>query len=381
MPPPLSLMPHAVCWAASPRLIWTMVVTNLITFLSYLSICGTLLALGLRTRRVMARDWAFFVVGFALFIVACGSTHLLEVITTWKPIFWVDAWTNIVTAVLSGYVAFQLIRRAGVIGCSINTYSASLADSENERLRLQQSLLSAQKLEDWSRMSATVAHEIAQPLEAIHNLLYMMQTADGAPPDIVKFAGMADAEARRVLTIARSTLSFFRQSDEPEAIDLLQETESVRLVLESQLKKRQLAFNIESHGDTTVQAYAGEARQVLLNLVRNAMDASDKSGTVISVCLTGTAEALRIAVADRGTGIPAALLPTLFEFGKTTKGEQGNGVGLWTVRQIVERHHATISVESTPGEGTTFLIDWPRAFPRPAALSAPDTGQLAARPA
>ena len=109
MSAPISLMPHTVCWAAAPRLIWTMVVTNLITFLSYVSICVTLLVLVARTRRVIARDWYFFVVGFALFIVACGSTHLLEVITTWIPIFWVDAFTNIVTAALSATVAVLLI--------------------------------------------------------------------------------------------------------------------------------------------------------------------------------------------------------------------------------------------------------------------------------
>src|SRR5580700_3343324 len=104
----ISLMPHAVCWASAPRLIWTMVVTNSITFLSYVSICVTLLALARRTRRVIARDWAYFLIGFALFIVACGSTHLLEVITTWTPVFWIDAWVNVITAALSAYVAIML---------------------------------------------------------------------------------------------------------------------------------------------------------------------------------------------------------------------------------------------------------------------------------
>jgi len=103
---PDSLMPHAVCWSADPTLIWTMVATNLVTFLSYLTIAATLVVLVRRTRRLIVRDWAYFLIGFALFILACGSTHLLEVVTTWSPIFWVDAWTNIVTALLSGYVAF-----------------------------------------------------------------------------------------------------------------------------------------------------------------------------------------------------------------------------------------------------------------------------------
>src|SRR5580704_12975881 len=156
----VSLMPHAVCWAAAPRLVWTMVVTNFITFLSYVTICFTLFFLARRTRRVIARDWAYFVIGFALFIIACGSTHLLEVITTWIPIFWVDASVNIITATLSAYVAIMLIRRAATIAFSINDYADRLNDTETQRLQMQESLIAAQKIEDWSRMSATVSHEI-----------------------------------------------------------------------------------------------------------------------------------------------------------------------------------------------------------------------------
>ena len=113
-----SLMPHAVCWRADQHLIWTMVISNAVTFLSYTTICITLLALARRTRVVIARDWVFFLTGFALFIVACGSTHFMEVVTTWSPAFWLDAWTNILTAVLSAYVALQLIRRLKTISAS-----------------------------------------------------------------------------------------------------------------------------------------------------------------------------------------------------------------------------------------------------------------------
>src|SRR5579862_5247525 len=156
-----SLMPHAVCWSEDQKLIWTMVITNGITFLSYLSLCITLFYLARRTRRSIHRDWAYFVIGFALFIVACGSTHLLEVITTWSPIFWVDAWTNIITALLSAYVAIMLIRRAYTIGFGINDYASRLANTESEKIQMEESLLAAQRLEEWGRMSAILAHEIS----------------------------------------------------------------------------------------------------------------------------------------------------------------------------------------------------------------------------
>jgi len=356
------LMPHAVCWAAAPRLIWTMVITNFITFLSYLSICCTLLYLARKTRRVIARDWAYFAIGFALFILACGSTHLLEVITTWVPIFWIDASTNIVTSVLSAYVAIQLIRRAVVIAFGINDYAGRLANTEHEKQQMEAALLASSKLEDWSRMSAAVAHEIANPLEAVHNLLYLIRTHEGASSEIVNLALIADREAGHVLTLSRSTLSFFRQSSEPERTDLLAAAESVRLVLDPTLTRRGIPLRILVDGDPNVDALAGEPRQILLNLVRNACDASNFPGSEITIRLTGHSESVEIVVADHGCGITPDVLIHLFQFGKTTKGTAGNGMGLWAVKHILDRHNATIHVDSKIGTGTTFTIRWPRHF-------------------
>ncbi len=366
MSPHLSLVPHAVCWAAAPHLIWTMVVTNLITFLSYLSICCTLLFLARRTRRVIARDWRFFLVGFALFIVACGSTHLLEVITTWSPIFWVDAWTNIITAALSAYVATALIRRAATIGFGVNDYAARLADTENEKRRMEANLLAARKLEDWSRISAVVSHEISNPLEAIQNVLELILSSDNVSPDVASLAATAADETARVISISRSTLTFFRQSDAPEKVDLLSAAESVRFLLGPILQQRRLAIEIESSGDLDVLAYPGETRQVLLNLVRNACEATSRTGASVNVRLTGRPTDVEIVVADQGSGIAPEFMPTLFEFGRSTKGDQGNGVGLWTVRYIVTRHGGDIWVESTLGIGTTFTLRWPRQITTPA---------------
>jgi signal transduction histidine kinase len=354
------LMPHAVCWAAAPRLIWTMVVTNAITFLSYVTICLTLLALARRTRRVIARDWAYFVVGFALFIVACGSTHLLEVITTWTPIFWVDAWTNIVTAALSAWVAVMLIRRASTIGFAINDYAGRLANAELEKRQMQESLLAAQRLEDWSRMSTVLAHEINNPLEAIQNMLYLMRTEQSASDEMVELVQAAEGEAARVIDISRSTLSFFRKTAEPEAVDLAAVAESVRFLVAPLLVQQAIEFEVLTSGDVTVEAFAGEVRQVLLNLVRNACEATTRVGARVSVELAGKASGVEIVVADEGYGINASGLAKLFQFGASTKGEQGNGMGLWTVKHILERHGGSVRVDSTVGEGTRFTLWWPR---------------------
>ncbi len=359
------LMPHAVCWKADPQLIWTMVVTNAITFLSYLTICFTLLSLVRRTRKIIQRDWAYFVVGFALFIVACGTTHLMEVVTTWVPLFWIDATANIVTAILSAYIAIMLIRRSHTIGFSINDYAERLASSENENMQMQRNLLAARKLEDWSRMSTAVAHEINNPLEAIHNLLYLIQRTEGAPPEAVKLAKIAADEADRVMGISRSTLAFFRQSAEPELVDMYVAAESVRFLLGTLCEGKHISLEIEAEGDVVVEALAGEVRQILLNVVRNAFEATVYGGQSVRVNLNGSAEGVDVTVTDHGIGIDPTILSTLFQFGITTKGEQGNGIGLWSVKHIVTRHGGTVHVASTPGEGTILTLSWPRRFGGP----------------
>ena len=358
-------MPHAVCWRADPRLIWVMVVTNAITFVSYLSLCITLLYLARRTRATTSRDWGYFVIGFALFIAACGSTHLMEVVTTWVPWFWIDAFSNILTAVLSAWIAVMLIRRVGTIGFSINDYAKRLQNTEQEKRQMLDSLLAAQKLEDWSRMSAAVAHEIANPLEAIQNLLYLIRSAEGVSDEIVKLSTTASDEADRVLTISRSALSFFRQGTQPELTDLLAAAEGVHFLIDTALHKEEITFEQQATGDTRVEALPGEPRQVLLNLVRNAYEATTTPGARVSVTLNGREEGVEIVVEDQGSGVDAAVLPNLFQFGVTTKGERGNGMGLWAVKQIVTRHGGDIHVQSEVGIGTKFTLWWPRRYVAP----------------
>ena len=358
-----SLVPHAVCWSQDPQLIWTMVITNGITFLSYFSICITLFYLARKTRGSVKGDWAFFLIGFGLFIVACGSTHLMEVVTTWVPVFWVAAWTNIITAALSAYVAIQFARKATELGFGVNDYAARLANAESERAKAEDSLLAARKLEEWNRMSAVVTHEINNPLAAIGNLLFLMQLTPGITPELTALVQQSADEVKRIESLTRSTLGFFRQSKEPETVDLAASVEAVRFLLGPTLRQRGIEFEMVQQGDCSVFAYAVETRQVLLNLVRNAIEAMSRRGAKVTVSLDGRANDVRVTVADEGPGIAEDMMPRLFEFGASTKGEEGNGMGLWLVKQLVNRHGGAIEVESKPGEGARFSVIWPRRMP------------------
>jgi signal transduction histidine kinase len=287
---------------------------------------------------------------------------LLEVITTWTAMFWVDAWTNIITALLSAYVALMLIRRVTILAFGINDYADRLASTENEKLRVEESLVAAQRLEDWSRMSAAVSHEIKNPLQAIQNLQFLIGASEGVSPRIAEMARLAGEEAERVLTLADSTLSFIRQTTSPELIDLRTEVKSVEFLLALVIRQKSISLQLESSGDCTVEGNAGEIRQVLLNVIRNACEAVKKNGTTVHVILKGKAARVLVSVSDQGVGIDAELLPKIFEFGMSTKGADGNGMGLWTVKRIVSKHRGEVSVHSIPGEGTRVDLWWPRSY-------------------
>jgi signal transduction histidine kinase len=176
-------------------------------------------------------------------------------------------------------------------------------------------------------------------------------------------ASQAADEVRRIGGITQSTLGFFRQDQEPQRIDIRESAESVRSLLEPLLRQRDIELVIQNIGDCTVNAYPMEMRQVLLNLVRNACEASTQRGSRVRIGIEGRANDVVVQVEDQGSGIPPGVLENLFQFGRSTKGERGNGIGLWAVKRLIIRHGGSIDVVSTVGKGTIFTICWPRQAP------------------
>jgi len=209
-------------------------------------------------------------------------------------------------------------------------------------------------------MSATVSHEIRGPLEAIQNLQHLILTTDGIPREVASFARATADEASRVLDIAQSSLSFIRQTDHLELIDICAALDSIRFLIDPLIREKHIDFQVESHGDCMVECYAGETRQVLLNVVRNACEAITRNGSKVTVSVLGRSDLVEVIVTDQGSGIAPEVLSRIFEFGVTTKGVHGNGMGLWTVRQILSRYGGEVKIQSASGEGTRLEIDWPR---------------------
>ncbi|PSH03485.1 MAG: hypothetical protein CXZ00_11745 [Acidobacteria bacterium] len=232
-----------------------------------------------------------------------------------------------------------------------------------ERKRTEEALIQSEKLASVGRMAATVAHEINNPLEAVTNCVYLIRKNPNLPPELKEYSDIAERELHRIAHIAQRTLGFYREHRKPAVTDIRTLIDEEVELYTPNFTRKDIRIKIEHNGSSSeIFGIAGEVRQVISNLIINAIDASQLSATVRvrtnRVSLHGVSY-VRVTVADTGTGIPAANLSRIFEPFFTTKEALGNGLGLWVSKKIIERHKGRIRVRSVEGKGTVFSIFLP----------------------
>jgi two-component system NtrC family sensor kinase len=235
--------------------------------------------------------------------------------------------------------------------------------------KAQAALVQSEKLSSLGRLSASIAHEINNPLAGILTFAKLcIRTLESRTPDeatrkdLVRHLALVQRETERCSAIVRNLLDFAR--DRPLALREV----GVNAVIEEavQLVGHQVAIQglvLEKHLTPVpaVQADFGQLRQAVVNVVLNAIEAMKKGGTLRIATRPALAGGVEIVISDTGPGIPKENLAHLFEPFFTTK-EKGTGLGLSVVYGIVQRHHGRIEVESEPGR-TTFTITLPASAP------------------
>ncbi len=234
---------------------------------------------------------------------------------------------------------------------------------------IQAQLIQSAKLAAVGELAASVAHEINNPLYAARNSLYLAaeDAAYGTPQR--EFLEIAQSELARIARTISRMRDFYRPTTgEWEMVDL------AGLLLSTQEVVRMHTHN----GSITVQteldpqlphvcAQPDQIRQVLLNLAINACDAMQQSGTLTLTAhplpVEGTSPAqVKVGISDTGSGIAPEHMAHIFEPFYTTK-THGTGLGLAISSHIIRQHGGTLTVESTPGKGTTFTMVLPQAQP------------------
>jgi signal transduction histidine kinase len=247
--------------------------------------------------------------------------------------------------------------------------AAFIADLRPQK-RSEEVLRQTEKLAVAGRLAASIAHEINNPLEAVTNCLYLLgQTELAAEPR--GYLELAQGELDRVSQITVQTLRFYRQSTKAARLDVHELIGTVLALLEPRLVRYGIEIVREFRETPSVLVRDGEIRQVVANLVGNAIDALPESpepaGRASRIVLRTSSgrswktgrRGIRLTVADNGTGMSAETERRIFEPFFSTKGMTGTGLGLWVSQEIVGKHSGRLQVRSRLGVGTVFSLFLP----------------------
>jgi PAS domain S-box-containing protein len=247
------------------------------------------------------------------------------------------------------------------------------------RRKLEKSLLQAEKIAATGRMAATIAHEINNPLQAIVNLLSLLRPAVSSPEGI-EYLDAVESELIRVSHIARQTLGFYRENTAAVNISLSDLVLHAITVYEPRCRDLGIEVRKSLDSSKVIALRRGEMMQVVSNLISNSIYAMQRGG-VLSVSVKDAAttpgkiapaipdqiapavrDEIVLTIQDNGVGIPADVLPKVFDAFFTTRNTVGTGIGLFVARQFVEGHGGRVELESSvdaKNHGTVVRIYLP----------------------
>jgi PAS domain S-box-containing protein len=297
---------------------------------------------------------------------------------------------------------------------SVQAISAATLEVTNQK-KAENALIQSEKLAAVGRLASSISHEINNPLEAVTNLLYLIAENPGLAADIRPFVELAQGELQRVCQIATQTLRFHRQAARASLVTARDLVDAVLNLYQGRLANSSIRVDADYQSSTPILCFENDIRQVLNNLIANAIDAMRQGGSLLirahdatelaskrpttlgahAVVQAGGHAAMpsappgagavtaappfevyasaqrpgailrkgvRITIADTGHGMSASVRARVFEPFYTTKDLNGTGLGLWISGGIIARHHGHIALRSSDHprhHGTVFSIFLP----------------------
>jgi PAS domain S-box-containing protein len=227
---------------------------------------------------------------------------------------------------------------------------------------LEAALKSNDRLALAGRLSASIAHEIHNPLDIVGNVLFLLDQQVGTQPKARQLIETAQREVQRVAEISKNMLSLHRESRAPSKLKLTELLRGVVALVEETIAKDRRKIELIPGFEGEVEAFPSELRQVFTNVIKNAVEATADGGD-IRIYSQATRQSgqsgVLVRVVDNGPGIPEQLQSKLFSPFVSTKEESGTGLGLWVSRSIMEKHGGSIRLSSNSEpdtRGTTVAI-------------------------
>jgi PAS domain S-box-containing protein len=240
----------------------------------------------------------------------------------------------------------------------------------SDRKRMEQVLIQAEKLAVTGRMAAAVAHEINNPLESLMNLIFLARQNSPVEGKAHRYLLTAESELERVAHIARQTLGYYRDTGKPVPVQLHDLVETVLAVYQTRLLGSAIFVDRRFDDLPEIVVSKGEMIQVFSNIIANAVDAMAEGGAlhISTHKATGhTGDGIQTIIRDEGAGIDPDHLERIYQPFFSTKGDRGTGIGLWVVKELVEKRGGQIVISSNTkkgNSGTTVTIFLPFAIPR-----------------
>jgi PAS domain S-box-containing protein len=256
---------------------------------------------------------------------------------------------------------------------TVETIAAVVLEVTHQK-KAETALIQSEKLAAVGRLASSISHEINNPLEAITNLLYLIGLTDDLPDSTRQYLKTAQGELSRVCQIATQTLRFHRQAVRATHVSAADLVSAVLNLYQGRLANSHIKVDATYSTSTTILCFENDIRQVLNNLIANAIDAMRSSGGRLIVRAHQATDhsptyqqprpGIRITIADTGHGMSPTVRARLFEPFYTTKDLNGTGLGLWISAGIVTRHQGRLNYRSSEHpihHGTIFSLFLPWA--------------------
>jgi signal transduction histidine kinase len=356
-------MPHGHCYLWTPSLVWTMVVTDALIGLAYVTIS---ICLYILVRRIRLPFSAMFL-AFGAFIAACGATHFMSIYTLWYPNYWLDALVKVITALASVATAILMFP----LFPKVVEFAAASRLSEERRQQLEElnreletrsrELVASNK--ELEAFSYTVSHDLRAPLRGMDGFsLALIEDYGGRlDQDGLKYLNHIRTSSQRMGQIIDDLLSLSRITRtelRKQPVDLTAFAQEIIHYLQSQSPERKVEVFIQQ--GLEAQGDSGLLHILVDNLVANAWKFSSKTiGARVEVGAETKSGEKVFFVRDNGVGFDMKFSDKLFgPFQRLHSINEypGTGVGLATAKRIIVRHGGRIWAESAVGKGTTVYF-------------------------
>src|SRR6266849_2388754 len=378
-----TLSPHGICLLWEPELIWLHVLSDAVIAASYFSIPVALSIFVSKRRDV---DFGFIFWAFAVFIMACGFTHVLSIVTLWVPVYCIEGLVKALTAaasIVTAVILWPLLPKVLALPSpsQLRATEAALAQEGLHRREAEEMLRHAQKMEAIGQLTGGVAHDFNNLLTIISGNIETAQRSlnlwsEASRDRLTRVIANAASGAQRAAALTQRLLAFARRQPlDPRLTNVNQLISGM-----SEFFRRALGENIDleivgSAGLWQVEVDPSQMEAAILNLVVNAKDAMADAGKL--TIETGNAfidesysqhnadipvgQYVQISVSDTGEGMSREVQEKAFDpFFTTKEPGQGTGLGLSQVYGFVKQSGGHVKIYSELGEGTTIKVYLPR---------------------